>query len=103
MRIVLASGSAARRAMLKAAGVAFEGVVPDVDEAAVKARGGTAREIALELARQKSLEVSSSLPFMGRVETKRSEVRGGEFPRTSSMADDPHFPHPARFACRPSP
>ena len=54
MRIVLASGSAARAAMLKSAGVEFDVVVPDVDEAAVKARGGTAREIAETLAGAKA-------------------------------------------------
>jgi septum formation protein len=94
LRIVLASGSSARRAMLKGAGVQFEVVVPQVDEAKVKARGGTARAIALELASLKALTPSSSLPFMGRVETKRSEVRGGEVSRNPGIADDPHFPTP---------
>ena len=80
--------------MLKAAGVEFEAVTPDVDEAAVKARGGTAREIAKELAEMKALAASSSLPFMGRVETKRSAVRDGEVSHTPDMRDDPHLPTP---------
>ena len=54
MRIVLASGSSARRAMLEGAGVTFEVVVPEVDEAAVKARGGSAMEIAETLATAKA-------------------------------------------------
>ncbi len=54
MRIVLASGSSARRAMLKGAGVAFEVVVPEVDESAVKARGESAKEIAESLATMKA-------------------------------------------------
>ena len=53
-RIVLASGSVARKAMLSAAGVRFEVVVPDVDEDAVKALGGTALEVAGVLAEMKA-------------------------------------------------
>ncbi len=90
MRIVLASGSSARRAMLTASGVTFDVVVPEVDEDAVKGRGGTAREIAAELAAAKA----TSLPFMGRVETKRSEVRGGEVGIIPDTSDGPDSPTP---------
>jgi len=59
-RLVLASGSAARRAMLEAAGVPFSIQVADVDETAVKARHdpADAAGLAVELARVKALAVS---------------------------------------------
>jgi septum formation protein len=101
LRIVLASGSSARKAMLKAAGVAFEVTAPDVDEAAVKARGGSAREIATALARLKAFTGFSSLPCMGRAETERSEVRGGEVRSIPGIAEDPLVPTP--FAARVGP
>ena len=60
--IVLASGSASRRAMLEAAGVAFEVVRPQVDEDAakesLKAEGIDARGLADALAELKALGVS---------------------------------------------
>ena len=60
--IVLASGSASRRAMLEAAGVAFEVIRPQVDEDAVKdslkAEGLDARALADALAELKALSVS---------------------------------------------
>ena len=60
--IVLASGSASRRAMLEAAGVVFEVVRPQVDEDAVKeslkAEGIEARGLADALAELKALGVS---------------------------------------------
>ena len=59
-RLVLASKSAARRAMLEGAGVPFSVEVADVDEAAVKAAHGPADAAGLaeELARVKALAVS---------------------------------------------
>jgi septum formation protein len=64
--IVLASGSASRRAMLEAAGVAFEIVRPQVDEdsakAALKADGLDARHLADALAELKALAVSRRRP-----------------------------------------
>ena len=61
MRLLLASKSAARRAMLEAAGVPFETVESDLDEEAAKARlrsdGCDGRRLAEELARLKSLSV----------------------------------------------
>ncbi len=64
--IVLASKSAARRAVLEGAGVRFEAVVAGVDEEAVKAtllsEGAGPREIADVLAEQKALAVSRGRP-----------------------------------------
>jgi len=60
--IVLASGSASRRAMLEAAGVAFEVIRPQVDEDAVKeslkAEGIETRGLADALAELKAISVS---------------------------------------------
>lgn len=62
-RLVLASGSASRRAILEKARVAFEIDPADIDEGAVKDRfGGSPGELALELARQKALAVSPRHP-----------------------------------------
>ena len=68
-RLILASGSASRQQMLRAAGVAFDVVASTVDEAAIKrdldsgigAAGMSiahGRAVARELARAKALEVS---------------------------------------------
>jgi septum formation protein len=60
--LVLASGSASRRALLAAAGLRFTVVPADIDEGAVKrsvqAGGGTASQAALELAERKARAVS---------------------------------------------
>ncbi|XBQ17196.1 MAG: Maf family protein [Oceanicaulis sp.] len=57
--IVLASGSASRRALLENAGVPFEVDPADVDEDAVKAQfGGAPGELAMHLAEEKALAVS---------------------------------------------
>jgi septum formation protein len=64
--IVLASGSASRRAMLEAAGVPFEVVRPQVDEdaakGALKAEGIEARGLADALAELKAIAVSRRMP-----------------------------------------
>lgn len=66
MSLVLASGSASRKALLTAAGVAFIADPADLDEdavmAALKARGADAAMVASELAQQKALAVSSRHP-----------------------------------------
>ena len=64
MRIVLASQSASRRAMLSAAGVQFEAVSAGVDEDAAKAglRDLNARDLADALAELKALRVSGRDP-----------------------------------------
>ncbi|WP_174298278.1 Maf family protein [Sphingomonas bacterium] len=64
--MVLASGSASRRAMLTAAGVPFEAVAPGVDEeaakAALRADGRSPRETADALAELKAVKVSARIP-----------------------------------------
>lgn len=62
MALILASSSPIRRAMLNAAGVVYEAVAPDVDEAAVKAGLSAANEIAGDLAQAKALALSRSRP-----------------------------------------
>ena len=63
MRLLLASKSEARRRMLEAAGVPFETVEADLDEAAAKggleAAGFDARGVAEELAQLKALSVEA--------------------------------------------
>jgi len=62
MRLILASGSASRRAMLDAAGVPFEAISPDVDEDSAKeslrASGCLTRDLADALAELKALKLS---------------------------------------------
>jgi septum formation protein len=64
--LVLASTSAARRAMLEAAGLPFDAVAPRVDEDAAKAsfraQGLSARDLADALAELKALKVAKSRP-----------------------------------------
>lgn len=66
MRLVLASGSASRRAMLEAAGVPFSATSPGVDEDAAKAglraNGVAPRDFADALAELKALRVSQREP-----------------------------------------
>ena len=65
MKLILASGSASRRAMLAAAGVPFEAVRPMVDEdaakASLRAEGVGARNLADALAELKALRVSGQI------------------------------------------
>jgi len=66
MNLVLASQSASRRAMLDAAGVPYEAVAAQVDEAAVKdslvASQVAPRDLADALAEMKALKVSHLVP-----------------------------------------
>jgi septum formation protein len=62
LRLILASTSPIRRAMLDAAGVPYEAVAPGVDENAVKQAIDDPRELALKLAAAKALAVSSARP-----------------------------------------
>lgn len=64
MSLVLASASASRSALLKAAGVVFHADPADLDEEAVMAglRGSDAATIAATLARKKALHVSARHP-----------------------------------------
>jgi septum formation protein len=65
--LVLASGSAIRRAILEGAGIPVEAVSADLDERAVEAQSGTVepKAVAALLAREKARKVAASLP--GRV------------------------------------
>jgi septum formation protein len=64
VRLILASQSAARRAMLEAAGVKFVAAEPELDEAAAKAglvgAGFDPRSVAEELAQLKALSIRAS-------------------------------------------
>ena len=66
MRLILASQSAARRALLEAAGVQFEAMSPMVDEEAAKealrSEGISARDLADALAELKALKLSNRFP-----------------------------------------
>ncbi len=66
MTVILASKSAARRAVLDGAGVAYEAVVAGVDEDAVKiemlARGSGPRDVAEALAELKAVRISRAQP-----------------------------------------
>ncbi len=63
MTLILASQSAARRAMLEAAGVPFETALPELDEGAAKAglvgAGFDPRSVAEELAQLKALSIGA--------------------------------------------
>ncbi|MGB3388021.1 MAG: Maf-like protein [Pseudaminobacter sp.] len=65
-RIILASGSPFRKALLANAGVAFDAVPADVDERALEAplegSGATPEDVALVLAEAKALDVSEKNP-----------------------------------------
>jgi len=66
MAVILASKSAARRAVLTGAGIGFEVQVSGVDEDVLKdqllARGASVSQIAEALAEQKALKVSETVP-----------------------------------------
>ena len=66
MNLILASQSASRRAMLDAAGVAYDAVPAFVDEASLKDelrnQANSARDIADALAEMKAIKVSASHP-----------------------------------------
>lgn len=61
MTLVLASGSASRRAMLDAAGVAYQALPAQIDERALEAdlAGASAAEVGVALATAKALAVSA--------------------------------------------
>ena len=61
-RLILASTSKYRRALLQTLGEPFETVAPGVDEAVVKAAGGPPRQIVETLAIQKAEAVSAGRP-----------------------------------------
>jgi septum formation protein len=63
VKLILASQSSTRQAMLSAAGVAFDAVRPDVDEDSAKmtfrARGLSSRDLANALAELKAVKISN--------------------------------------------
>ncbi len=105
-RLILASKSAARRAMLEGAGVPFSVQVADVDEDAVKAvhDPADAAGLAVELARVKALAVSrhdpdawvlgadQTLAFDGGLISKARSLNEARA-RLSAMRGKPHSLH----------
>ena len=89
-RLILASRSAARRAMLTGAGVPFTAVDAGVDEDAVKASlaGIDPAELALELARAKAVAVSRHDPeawVLGSDQTL--DFQGGMISKASDLTE----------------
>ncbi|MEO8115847.1 MAG: Maf family protein [Phenylobacterium sp.] len=89
--VVLASKSAARRAVLEGAGVAFEVAVAGVDEDAVKAGlladGATPREVADALAELKAIRVSRSRPEFVVGADQTLEFEGRLYDKAETVAD----------------
>lgn len=89
-RLILASKSAARRAMLEGAGVPFSVQVADVDEDAVKAMHdpADAAGLAVELARVKALAVSRHDPDAWTLGADQTlAFAGGLVSKAPTMAD----------------
>jgi septum formation protein len=79
--LILASGSRARADLLRSAGLAFEVVVPSVDERAIERSwpGGTApAEAARLLAREKALAMSRGRPTALVIGADQTLALGGE-------------------------
>lgn len=108
-QIILASKSAARRAVLTGAGVPFEVSVAGVDEDAVKnamlAEGASPRDVADALAELKAIKVSRSRPgfvigsdqtleFEGKLYDKAETVEAAA-ERLKTMRGKPHKLHSA--------
>ena len=90
MTLVLASNSASRKAMLRAAGVAFETQSADVDERALEMglSGAIAADVALALAMAKAEAVSTARPealVLG--SDSLVEVAGRRFDKPASCED----------------
>ena len=107
--IILASKSAARRAVLTGAGVPFEVAVAGVDEDAVKtsmlAHGATPRDVADALAEIKAVKISAgragfvigsdqTLEFEGRLYDKAATLEAAR-ERLATMRGKPHKLHSA--------
>lgn len=108
-QIILASKSAARRAVLTGAGIPFEVLVAGVDEDAVKnamlAEGASPRDVADALAELKAIRVSRSKPgfvigsdqtleFEGKLYDKAETVEAAA-ERLKTMRGKPHKLHSA--------
>ena len=89
--LILASGSSIRRKMLEDAGVEFDVVRPEVDEAALKAGMDDGETIALELAKAKAASVSCNRPgdwVIGSDSVVRVDERFFDKPRSREEAAD---------------
>ena len=87
--LILASGSSIRRKMLEDAGVDFEVVPANIDEAAFKIAGDGEEIIALELAKAKALAISADRPgdwVIGSDSIVRVEERLFDKPKTREEA-----------------
>ena len=108
-QIILASKSAARRAVLTGAGVPFEVAVAGVDEDAVKtamlAQGATPRDVADALAEIKAVKISAgragfvigsdqTLEFEGKLYDKAESLEAAR-ERLTTMRGKPHKLHSA--------
>ncbi len=113
-QIILASKSAARRAVLTGAGVPFEVAVAGVDEDAVKtamlAQGATPRDVADALAEIKAVKISAGRPgfvigsdqtleFEGQLYDK-AETLEAAAERLKTMRGKPHKLHSAVVVAR---
>ena len=91
-RIILASGSKARAAVLAGAGVTFETAIAGVDEAAVKAgllaEGNGPREVAESLAELKAVRVSRKHPGALVIGADQTLDLGGQlFDKAETLAE----------------
>jgi septum formation protein len=93
-RLVLASGSAARRSLLKAAGLSFDVIPADIDEAAIRTTilehtsGADAADIASVLAAEKASAVSALHPDALVIGADQVLVLGGKvFSKAESLSE----------------
>jgi len=89
--VTLASKSAARAQVLKAAGVVFETIGADVDEAAAKrellATGATPREVAGALAERKAVKASQGRPGLVIGADQTLDLDGRLFDKAETTAE----------------
>lgn len=87
--VILASKSAARRAVLDGAGVPFETAVAGVNEDAVKdellAQGADVRQIAEALAEQKAVRISQDRPGLVIGADQTLEFEGGLYDKAETV------------------
>jgi septum formation protein len=93
-RLILASGSAARGALLKAAGLAFEVIPAGIDEAAIrdaifeKTSGAEAQDVASVLAAEKARVVSLAYPEAIVIGADQVLTLGGKiFSKAANLAE----------------
>ena len=88
--IILASKSAARRAVLQGAGVPFETAVAGVDEDAAKiellAKGASPKDVAEALAEQKAVRISGTRPGLVVGADQTLEFEGGLYDKVDTVA-----------------